>query len=41
MFQSPYGDLESGDLDEAFDNVSVSMFQSPYGDLESGDIWPL
>ena len=36
-FQSPYGDLESGDL-EALKTKDVAIrFQSPYGDLESGD----
>ncbi len=39
MFQSPYGDLESGD--SIISNLSpgaYTPFQSPYGDLESGDL---
>ncbi len=36
-FQSPYGDLESGDTISNPDIVTGQVFQSPYGDLESGD----
>ncbi len=38
MFQSPYGDLESGDWNLLKrEDYQVLVFQSPYGDLESGD----
>ncbi len=38
QFQSPYGDLESGDVTlEKWIAPSKYKFQSPYGDLESGD----
>ncbi len=36
LFQSPYGDLESGDCKD-IQQIFSAQFQSPYGDLESGD----